>query len=206
MARRTKEDAEKTREMIIFAALDLFCEKGYSKTTFDEIAKRINLTKGAIYWHFRNKPDLLIAIIKTAFTKVQEHLSEKVPQIKDLNDLKEYFLYDAELIKNHTDFRKFLFFAIFQMEWSDAIYNKVNNSLADIRDFPLKQIKETLTLMQKSGEIAPNTNISEISEMFLCFWKGAINNELSNTSTVDFIPFISNGFDLIIRGSKEERS
>lgn len=205
MARRTKEDAEKTRELIIYAALDIFCEKGYSKTTFDEIAKRINFTKGAIYWHFRNKPDLLIAIIKTAFGKVQEHLMEKVPHINNLNDLKEYFLYDAELIKNHADFRKFLFFAIFQMEWSDAIYNKVNNSLADIRDFPLKQIKETLTLMQKSGEIAPDANISEVSEMFLCFWKGAINNELSNTSTVDFISFIGKGFDLIIGGLKEER-
>ena len=42
--RRTKEDAEKTRKAILASAMDIFCEKGYSKTTFDEIAKRINLT------------------------------------------------------------------------------------------------------------------------------------------------------------------
>ena len=45
MPRRTKEEAEKTRQEILFSALDIFYEKGYSKTTFDEIAKRINLTK-----------------------------------------------------------------------------------------------------------------------------------------------------------------
>ena len=44
MARRTKEDAEQTRKEILITALDVFCEKGYSRTTFDEIAKRINLT------------------------------------------------------------------------------------------------------------------------------------------------------------------
>lgn len=45
MARRTKEEAEQTRIEILRSALDIFCEKGYSRTTFDEIAKRINLTK-----------------------------------------------------------------------------------------------------------------------------------------------------------------
>ena len=40
MARRTKEEAQHTRETILTAALDTFCEKGYSRTTFDEIAKK----------------------------------------------------------------------------------------------------------------------------------------------------------------------
>ena len=61
--RKTKEEAEATRQAILQSAMDTFYEKGYSKTTFDEIAKRINLTKGAVYWHFRNKPDLIAAII-----------------------------------------------------------------------------------------------------------------------------------------------
>lgn len=61
--KKTKEEAEATRQAILQSALDTFCEKGYSKTTFDEIAKRINLTKGAVYWHFRNKPDVIAALI-----------------------------------------------------------------------------------------------------------------------------------------------
>ena len=77
MPRRTKEEAEKTRQEILFSALDIFYEKGYSKTTFDEIAKRINLTKGAVYWHFRNKPDIIAALIKESFTAPTKRLPAK---------------------------------------------------------------------------------------------------------------------------------
>ncbi len=198
MARRTKEEAEQTRNEIIYSSLDLFYEKGYSKTTFDEIAKRINKTKGAVYWHFRNKPDLLIAIIKEAILKTNEHISKILPDINNLNDLKEYFLYNAKLIRNSAELRKFMFFALYQMEWSETIYKKVSKSLEDILDFPLRRVKETLTLLQKSGEIAPDTNIDEASEMFLCFWKGAVGREIADKTSEDFMSFVSKGFDTII--------
>ena len=113
MARRTKEEAEQTRHAILLAALDLFCEKGYSKTTFDEIAKRINFTKGAVYWHFRNKPDLLIAIIREAITQSQNYMRAKVPHVSNIEELKKYFLTLAELISRHQEFRKFMFFAVY---------------------------------------------------------------------------------------------
>ena len=76
MARRTKEEAEETKKAILLAALEIFCEKGYSRTTFDEIAKRINLTKGAIYWHFRNKADILTEIIRKGFLLTHKTIDE----------------------------------------------------------------------------------------------------------------------------------
>ena len=50
MARKCKEDAEKTRQAVLESALDVFSEKGYAKATFDEIAARAGFTKGAVYW------------------------------------------------------------------------------------------------------------------------------------------------------------
>lgn len=205
MARRTKEEAEQTRKEIMRAGLDLFCEKGYSKTTFDEIAANINRTKGAVYWHFRNKPDLLIALIKEVIIRVHNHVNKKIPEIKNLNDLKEYFLYNAELVQKHQLFRKFMFFAIYQMEWSETIYNKVQNSLKDILDIPLQTMKETLASLQKDGEISLNADINQISEIFYCFWKGAMDQEIIQPSQTSFLPFISLGFDSIIGSIKEER-
>ena len=52
MARRRKEDAEKTRRKILASALSLFVKKGYERTTFNDIAARLKMTKGAVYWHF----------------------------------------------------------------------------------------------------------------------------------------------------------
>ena len=60
MARRRKEDAEKTRRRILASALSLFVRKGYERTTFNDIAARLKMTKGAVYWHFESKERLLV--------------------------------------------------------------------------------------------------------------------------------------------------
>ncbi|MEI2301154.1 TetR family transcriptional regulator [Ensifer sp. MJa1] len=60
--RRTKADAEATRQKILCAAERVFYEKGVSNTTLEEIAKAAGVTRGAIYWHFANKTDLFLAL------------------------------------------------------------------------------------------------------------------------------------------------
>ena len=63
MARRTKEDAQETRNRILDTAEQVFQDKGVSHTTLAEIAKAADLTRGAIYWHFKNKLDLFQAMM-----------------------------------------------------------------------------------------------------------------------------------------------
>ena len=154
MPRRTKEEAEKTRQEILFSALDIFYEKGYSKTTFDEIAKRINLTKGAVYWHFRNKPDIIAALIKESFNRTNEAIARKVPVVNTLSDLRAHFNCIAELVRDIPNYRKFMFFMLFQMEWSETLFTHIGSSVKEIRDFPLNIIRQALTNSQKSGEIS----------------------------------------------------
>ena len=63
MVRRTKEDAQATRNLILDTAEQVFQDKGVSHTTLAEIAKAAGLTRGAIYWHFKNKLDLFQAMM-----------------------------------------------------------------------------------------------------------------------------------------------
>lgn len=60
--KRTKDDTARTRAMVLDAAADAFYEHGVSRTSLDHIAKRAGLTRGAIYWHFKDKADLLTAL------------------------------------------------------------------------------------------------------------------------------------------------
>lgn len=53
--RRTKEEAEKTRQDIFEAGLRVFSERGFAAATMSDVAKEAGTTRGAIYWHFRNK-------------------------------------------------------------------------------------------------------------------------------------------------------
>ena len=51
-----------TRRALVQAAAELFAAQGMERTSLDEIAARVGLTKGAIYANFRNKEDLLEAV------------------------------------------------------------------------------------------------------------------------------------------------
>lgn len=59
MARKTKQQALETRNHILDAAISRFSELGVAKTSLADIATAAGVTRGAIYWHFRNKTDLL---------------------------------------------------------------------------------------------------------------------------------------------------
>ncbi|MCU1719392.1 TetR family transcriptional regulator [Pseudomonas sp. 5P_3.1_Bac2] len=61
--RRTKADAEKTRNAILEAAEALFLERGVAHTSLEHIARHAGVTRGAVYWHFANKADLFTAMI-----------------------------------------------------------------------------------------------------------------------------------------------
>jgi TetR/AcrR family acrAB operon transcriptional repressor len=62
MVRKTKEDAELTRKRIINAAREVFLTRGVSRSTLEHIATQAEVTRGAVYWHFKNKTEIFHAI------------------------------------------------------------------------------------------------------------------------------------------------
>ncbi len=72
MARRTKEDAQETRNSILDAAERVFFEKGVSRTSLADIAQVAGVTRGAIYWHFANKGDLFTAMFDRVLLPLDE--------------------------------------------------------------------------------------------------------------------------------------
>ena len=80
MPRMTKVEAEKTRARILASALSLFVKKGYERTTFTDVAARLKMTKGAVYWHFDTKEALLVALVKEMLEKFQRRLEEFLPR------------------------------------------------------------------------------------------------------------------------------
>jgi len=63
MARKTKEEAQATREGILDAAQVCFHEYGVAGTSLAMIGARAGFTRGAVYWHFKNKAEVLTAMI-----------------------------------------------------------------------------------------------------------------------------------------------
>lgn len=63
MARKTKEGAQATRESILDAAELCFLQQGVFRTTLEHIAARAGCTRGAVYWHFKNKLEVLDVVM-----------------------------------------------------------------------------------------------------------------------------------------------
>ncbi|MGD9949908.1 MAG: TetR family transcriptional regulator [Desulfobulbus sp.] len=94
MARRTKEEALETRKNIIDAAVRVIAQHGVANASLTDIATEAGVTRGAIYWHFANKADLLNSL----WEQVQEfyapltEASERMDEPDPLGKLEELYL------------------------------------------------------------------------------------------------------------------
>jgi TetR/AcrR family acrAB operon transcriptional repressor len=99
MARKTKEEANQTRRQLIAAARAVFHHNGVARSTLEQVAAEAGVTRGAVYWHFKNKAELFFAMREDVFVPMCERVDAILfsPDFADPLDaieasLKEFFL------------------------------------------------------------------------------------------------------------------
>ncbi len=68
-SRRTRADGEQSRERILDAATQIAAERGYEGTSIGAVSKKCGLPASSIYWHFKDKDDLIAAVIERSFVR-----------------------------------------------------------------------------------------------------------------------------------------
>jgi TetR/AcrR family acrAB operon transcriptional repressor len=76
MVRRTKQEAQQTRHALLDAAEAVFEQRGVAGTSLQEVAEAAGVTRGAVYWHFRDKADLYNAMMDRAVLPFEQHWLE----------------------------------------------------------------------------------------------------------------------------------
>jgi TetR/AcrR family acrAB operon transcriptional repressor len=91
MVRRSKEDALATRNSLLDAAERVFLAQGVAGTSLNDIALAAGTTRGAIYWHFKDKADLFNAMMDRVAMPMQAALSlvDPAPEEDPLPGLKK---------------------------------------------------------------------------------------------------------------------
>lgn len=107
--RRTKAQAQETREQLMLAALDVFYERGVGRASLHEIAQAAGVTRGALYWHFKNKEDLFEALFAHIFDNVSCRLEEDIQTgaANMLQSLRQAFINIFERLEHDEQHRKF---------------------------------------------------------------------------------------------------
>ena len=65
--RRKRADGELSRERILDAATEIAAERGYEGTGIAQVSAKCGLPASSIYWHFKDKDDLITAVIERSF-------------------------------------------------------------------------------------------------------------------------------------------
>lgn len=90
MVRKTKQEAQETRMGLLDAAEQLFQQRGVSHCSLQDIAQAAGVTRGAIYWHFKDKAELFEAMMERAIMPLEEgmNLHETPAEVLSLAELR----------------------------------------------------------------------------------------------------------------------
>ncbi|WP_158590584.1 TetR family transcriptional regulator [Salinisphaera sp. LB1] len=109
MARKTKTESAQTRARILDAAETEMLERGVTQTSLERIARRADVTRGAIYWHFADKTALLEAMVqRTAMPlrDLRQCLGQHIPGNEPMRLMREMLLHGISRLANDEQHRR----------------------------------------------------------------------------------------------------
>ena len=182
MARRTKEDANRTREGILSSALDLFLEKGYQRTTFEDVAERLNMTKGAVYWHFETKESLLLALIDRALQSFREMLGSdflSCPDTLSFPVVADAMIRAAQRTVEDKSMRKFFLLMRTQVRWEGDSMARIREQLLDDAACgPKYAFARALENDKRALRVRAGVNVNQVVYIVLAIWDGLVQAKI----------------------------
>ncbi|MFT3719107.1 TetR family transcriptional regulator [Pseudorhodoferax sp.] len=120
MARSTKEEAQATRHRLLDAAERVFHRQGVSQTSLQQIATEAGTTRGAIYWHFRDKADLFNAMMERVTLPLEQSL-QQAPDARGgpLAALRAALLAALSQMRDDAQLRRVVEIAMHRVEYVD---------------------------------------------------------------------------------------
>ena len=178
MAQKSKENLQKkkasdTRNSILDAAEDVFNDKGYSKTSLNEIAQVAGVTRGAIYWHFKNKEDLFNGMCERVRSPMRALLEKTVRHnvsenpIGQLGQAHECLM--QEMVSN-PHYRKVTEILLLKCEHTDEATHILQNK-REWRSYTSELLQAALESARQKGEMPEDLDVTmAVDVMFSSFW------------------------------------
>ena len=181
MARKTKAEAEQTRQEIIDAARCVFHECGVSRTSLEKVARVAGVTRGAVYWHFENKAELFFAMREQSLEILDQVdaylLSPDIANPLDAieRSLSEFFA----ILENSPVVRQTFEIMSLRCEYVEefaSVLQEVNKPCLDF----LAKLKLTYQRAEEKGCLRPGLDPEAMAYDTLSFTGGLFNNWLAS--------------------------
>lgn len=198
--RRTKEESEDTKRKIIDAAVELFENQGYVATRIQDIADKMGMSRGAVYWHFKNKDELFMSIF-TNFGHRLEQLLTNSAQHTD-SPLQQLRWLLVNIISNRdilVGFRQMRMIAASEFKNSE----KPNSCQKQGEKYMSKYFSVIESILQagiRTGEIRPDTDPSKATWLIIFFVVGAVLIHLKNPTVTPLTGDVAGIVNLFLQG------
>lgn len=184
--RRTKQEAEATRLEIMTHALELFADKGIAATSLVEIAAAAGVTRGAIYWHFKNKWDLFDAIWQHYSEPVcrlgqASHDEEEEDPLGKLIELLKLILTNTE---RDLSFRRMLIMTMRETTiWGQEVPERIDEFIEDMHQRRVR----TLCNAVSRGQLPADLDVQAGALMIKVMIEGVISNWLRRPDSFSLV-------------------
>lgn len=193
--RRTKAAALETRAKILESALDIFSEKSFSNTSLTEIAANVGLTKGALYWHFRNKNDLLLQLME----EICNHAGDEVKKLFTTPDsagkLRKYYKNSLAVLLENDRNKKIHKIMTKRDEWPEDIQQSVQRIIKDSIKRERLMVEKFISKGQEEGRFRKDISSVVVAVLISSIFHGLCVMQLSGLLPEEFPQYTDILFD-----------
>jgi len=186
VARRTKEEALATRNRLLDAAELLFQAQGVSQTTLQQIAQQAGATRGAIYWHFKDKADLFNAMMERVILPLETPPKSDIPGDDPLVEIEEGLIHALTLMVADPQVRRVFDIATHKVEYTHDMASVQQRHL-DARNACVVDFEKALRLAARRARIRLPLPGAVAAQGMHALMGGLIQNWLLDPTAFDLV-------------------
>ncbi len=205
MVRRTKEDAQATRSSIMATALGLFCQQGLATTSLTDIARSAGVTRGAIYWHFKDKEELFFSLWDEMCAPLT-HLMLASIDVDEPDPLGKFQTFLIEILRTVAvcPSHQQMFRIMFTLLASDGELGPIRDRVRQEVEVHAQNTRCSLQNAVNRGQLPKTLPIERAAVLLHCCIDGLIINWLNHHEQFDLAceaePMVKSMFALLRQG------
>jgi TetR/AcrR family transcriptional regulator, acrAB operon repressor len=172
--RRTKEDAELTRQALLKAAIKVFSQQGYAATRLEDIAEAAKVTRGAVYHHFGGKAELFAEIIEGASQTGDRVIQRAIREGGTfLEIIQRILVYTLQLLVEDGEYKASLALLLFNA-WGSPDLSPMNARRLEQDMAQLEQIAGFFRTAHEQGTIRADIDPEVAARAFVAYQNGLV--------------------------------
>jgi AcrR family transcriptional regulator len=207
---RKEREKERRRQQIIVAAKRVFSEKGFNKSTMEDIASEAELSPGTLYLYFKNKEELYASLS----LRILQYLHIRVEHVNKETDLSSEQKLEKliEAMYDVYDFDPLIIINMFHLQSSETLKNLSPRLMTQIEDLSRKSIGAISNIFREGVEkgVFIEKHPVALSDIFWSMFSGVVLWEASKKIINDDKDYLKKtlaiAFEIFSQGVKTDKS